>query len=30
MSQAEMTHLIWLAGGIHAGIVLTNIPLPGS
>ncbi len=29
MSQAEMTHLIWLAGGIHAGIVLANIPLPG-
>lgn len=29
MSQAEMTHSLWLAGGIHAGIVVANLRLPG-
>ena len=28
MSQAEMTHLLWLAGGIHVGIVVANLRLP--
>jgi UDP-N-acetylmuramyl pentapeptide phosphotransferase/UDP-N-acetylglucosamine-1-phosphate transferase len=28
MTAAWSTRLIWLAGAIHAGIVLANIPLP--
>ena len=28
MISNELTSLIWLAGGIHAAIVLANIPLP--
>ena len=29
MSEANAVRLIWVAGAIHAGIVLANIPLPG-
>jgi hypothetical protein len=28
MTVASAIHLIWIAGAIHAGIVLANIPLP--
>ena len=29
MSEAIALRLIWVAGAIHAGIVLANMPLPG-
>jgi len=29
MSEANALRLIWVAGAIHAGIVLANMPLPG-
>jgi hypothetical protein len=29
MSEANALRLIWIAGAIHAGIVLANMPLPG-
>jgi hypothetical protein len=28
MTTLTMTHLLWIAGCIHVGIVLANIPLP--
>ncbi len=28
MTALTMTHLIWVAGCIHIGIVLANVPLP--
>lgn len=27
--SALQTQLIWMAGAIHSGIVVANIPLPG-
>ncbi len=29
MTNATVTHLIWVAGCIHLGIIGANIPLPG-
>jgi hypothetical protein len=29
MTTATWTHLFWVAGCIHLGIVLANVPLPG-
>jgi len=28
MTELSSIHLLWIAGAIHAGIVLANIPLP--
>jgi hypothetical protein len=28
MTVLSAVHLLWIAGAIHAGIVLANIPLP--